>query len=181
MFIDICDSTRTMETHGIKHFLKIYDALEGMAKDLQTTHSWFYKKGLGDGFMLAYVERLKAVQAALLLLEQVSRYNDTANDDYKMDIRIGADYGEVERAHDNDCFGLPVNKAARIEGLIGKAVEKDKKVKRGTPFPVKNRLLVSQAVYEDPKVNGSFQCIYLGKADLKGVDGLRNIYHIKKV
>ncbi len=172
MFIDMCESTRTMHFYGVVHFLKMYKALENIFDGKANGNGLIYKKGLGDGFMAAFEDEVKAVQTAAEIIKALEAHNETQGDKSKINVRIGIDYGEVCRGDDNDVFGMRVNMAARIEG-----VQKDSVNEPSANMPERNRILVSHVVYVS--IEDKWECDKVGWVNLKGFEGtLYWIYNV---
>ena len=73
-------------------------------------------KTIGDAFLIEFPSALRAVEAGLAIQRALDEYNDSVDEDHKIQIRIGIHLGDVER-HGDDVFGDGVNIASRIEPL----------------------------------------------------------------
>ncbi len=92
----------------MKHALARHDALSRATVE---AHHGLIVKMTGDGIHAAFDDPLDAVVAALELQQALSELN--ASGELALSVRCGLDAGVVER-RDNDYFGTPVNRAARI-------------------------------------------------------------------
>ena len=110
LFTDIEGSTRLwdQEPERMKHALARHDALARAAVE---AHRGLMVKMTGDGVHAAFDDPLDAVTAALELQQALA--DPEATDGIALAVRCGLDAGVVER-RDNDYFGTPVNRAARI-------------------------------------------------------------------
>ena len=110
LFTDIEGSTRLwdQEPERMKHALARHDAL---ARTAVEAHRGLMVKMTGDGVHAAFDDPLDAVTAALELQQALA--DPEATDGIALAVRCGLDAGVVER-RDNDYFGTPVNRAARI-------------------------------------------------------------------
>ncbi len=164
MFIDVCESTRIMHYHGVVHFLKMYKILDNIFNKTANQNGLIFKKGLGDGFMAAFEDEVKAVKTAAEILKALKVYNKTQGDKSQINVRIGIDYGQVYRGDDDDVFGMRVNMAARIEG-----VQKSSVKEFSGNMPERIRILVSHVVYAS--IKNEWECDKVGWVDLKGFEG----------
>jgi predicted ATPase/class 3 adenylate cyclase len=110
LFTDIEGSTRLWEREPerMKHAHARHDALARAAVEAQ--HGLIVKM-TGDGVHAAFDDPLDAVAAALELQQALA--DPAATNGIALCVRCGLDAGVVER-RDNDYFGTPVNRAARI-------------------------------------------------------------------
>jgi predicted ATPase/class 3 adenylate cyclase len=110
LFTDIEGSSRLwdQEPERMKHALARHDALARAAVE---AHRGLMVKMTGDGVHAAFDDPLDAVAAALELQQALA--DPEATDGIALAVRCGLDAGVVER-RDNDYFGTPVNRAARI-------------------------------------------------------------------
>ena len=97
-------------------------SLELLEKHWELLRSVFTKfdgheiKTIGDAFLIEFPSALRAVEAGLAIQRTLDEYNDSVDEDHKIQIRIGIHLGDVERRED-DVFGEGVNIASRIEPL----------------------------------------------------------------
>src|SRR5450755_3417648 len=110
LFTDIEGSTRLWEQEGDKmsRALAEHDALSRTAVE---RNRGIVVKMTGDGMYAAFGDALDALNAALAL--QQSLNDPTATNGISFLVRYGLHLGVVER-RDDDLFGSPVNRAARI-------------------------------------------------------------------
>ena len=73
-------------------------------------------KTMGDGLLAEFASVVEAVQCAVAIQQGMAERNAEANEDRKLEFRIGINLGDVV-VEDDDVFGDGVNVAARLEGL----------------------------------------------------------------
>ena len=112
LFADIEGSTALWEQDGARmsQALVAHDALARMAVE---DHHGRVVKMTGDGFLATFDDALDAL-AATVGLQQVLA-DPAATNGVPLRVRCGLHAGMAER-RDNDYFGTPVNRAARIMG-----------------------------------------------------------------
>ena len=110
LFTDIEGSTRLWEQEGERMSVALahHDAL---ARAAVSSNRGVIVKTTGDGLYAAFGDSLDAVNATLAL--QQSLIDPAATNGISLRIRCGLHQGVVER-RDNDYFGSPVNRTARV-------------------------------------------------------------------
>jgi len=110
LFTDIEGSTRLWEQEGdrMSRALAEHDALSRAAVE---RNRGIVVKMTGDGMYAAFGDALDAVNAALVLAQSLD--DPAATNGISFRVRFGLHLGVVER-RDDDLFGSPVNRAARI-------------------------------------------------------------------
>ena len=73
-------------------------------------------KKIGDAFLIAFEQPNKAVLAAMEIQRKLKEYNNAANDERKLGVRIAINSGPVIR-REGDVYGDTVNIASRLEGV----------------------------------------------------------------
>ena len=172
VFVDICGSTSMVNTYGASHFYSIFSVLERIFDTHATANGRLYKKGLGDGFMGIFSDCKGAVTACVKTMADLTRHNQSAREGRRVNIRIGADFGETAASRDGDRFGAPVNVAKRIEGVIGSdfiqwSIPQDR-------FPSENRILISYGAFKPIINDPAFAVEKVGVATLRGLDRIQN-------
>jgi class 3 adenylate cyclase len=110
LFTDIEGSTRLWEREGerMPAALAGHDALARAAVE---GNGGIIVKTTGDGIYAAFDDPLGAIKATLEL--ELALRDSAATNGLALRVRYGLHLGVVER-RDNDLFGSPVNRAARI-------------------------------------------------------------------
>ncbi|HEB71556.1 MAG TPA: tetratricopeptide repeat protein, partial [Nitrospirae bacterium] len=170
LFLDIRGSTEIINTYGGYHFFAMFNYLESIYNKHAHQNGAVYKKGLGDGFMAVFENNPGAVKTAIHVMQDLNKYNETAEEKSKINVRIGIDFGETKVAPDNDRYGIPVNVASRIEGIKPEAFRS--LTAREEEFPFDNRLLISYIVYNSVKNDPDIVCKEFGWAEFKGLEGV---------
>ena len=73
-------------------------------------------KSIGDAFLVTFESPTQAVLCGMALQDRLWQHNLSANDIYRLDVRVAINVGEV-RVESDDVFGEPVNIASRVESL----------------------------------------------------------------
>jgi predicted ATPase/class 3 adenylate cyclase len=112
LFTDIEGSTRLWEQQPevMSRALARHDAL---ARATVAAHRGIVVKMFGDGMFAAFQEPVDALDATLALLRALA--DPAATEGVLLQVRCGLHVGLVEH-RDNDYFGPPVNRSARIMG-----------------------------------------------------------------
>ena len=113
LFTDLVGSTAQRSRIGeeaadvlrVKHDALITDAI--------TAHRGTVVKHTGDGAMATFSAAVDAVAAAVAIQQAVDGHNRRGTDE-RMEVRVGISVGDVTFSGD-DCFGLPVIEAQRLE------------------------------------------------------------------
>jgi class 3 adenylate cyclase len=107
-------------------------------------------KHTGDGVMATFTAAVDAVAAAVAIQQAVDRHNRRGSED-RLEVRVGISVGDVSFEGD-DCFGLPVVEAQRLEA----AAEGGK-------------VLCSEVVRHLARGRGGHEFVALGDLELKGI------------
>ncbi len=112
MFTDIEGSTRMWEQDGatMSRALAVHDAL---ARTAVLENGGTVVKMIGDGMYAVFPDAVGALRASVAI--QTSLADPAVTHGLTLRVRCGMHVGTVER-RDNDVFGAPVNRAARIQG-----------------------------------------------------------------
>ena len=91
----------------------------GVLRDVIAANRGALVKTIGDAVMASFHEPLNAIRAALDMLAQIRRFNDSVGEEL-ITLKIGAHVGHCLAVTLNgrlDYFGQTVNLAARVQGL----------------------------------------------------------------
>lgn len=73
-------------------------------------------KTIGDAFLVTFTSPTNAVLCGIKIQDKLKEYNESVDNDNKIEVRIAINSGEVT-IKNRDIFGEAVNIAARIEGM----------------------------------------------------------------
>ena len=110
LFTDIEGSTSLWERDRDRMSRALL-AHDGLVRDAVESHGGTVVKMTGDGLCAAFADASDAVAASMAL--QMALRDPAHTDGIALHVRCGLHIGVVER-RDDDCFGIPVNRAARI-------------------------------------------------------------------
>jgi class 3 adenylate cyclase len=119
LFTDIKGSTALYDRIGDMKAFNLVRQHFGVLRDVIATNHGALVKTIGDAVMASFHEPLDAIRAALDMLAQIRRFNDSAGEELIM-LKIGAHVGPCLAVTLNerlDYFGQTVNLAARVQGL----------------------------------------------------------------
>ena len=109
-------------------------------------------KTIGDAFMVEFSSAVDAVACGLAVQQLLEDHNVAAQDDDRIDVRIGVHVGDVVE-RDGDLFGETVNVAARLEAAA----------------PI-GAVCVSRTVYAQLHRQVEADCEELGEKRFKGIE-----------
>ncbi len=119
LFTDIKGSTALYDRIGDMKAFNLVRQHFGVLRDVIAANHGALVKTIGDAVMASFHEPLNAVRAALDMLAQIRRFNDSAGEEL-IRLKIGAHVGQCLAVTLNerlDYFGQTVNLAARVQGL----------------------------------------------------------------
>ncbi len=150
LFTDLVGSTAQRSRIGeeaadvlrVKHDALITDAI--------TAHRGTVVKHTGDGAMATFSAAVDAVAAAVAIQQAVDGHNRRGTDE-RMEVRVGISVGDVTFSGD-DCFGLPVIEAQRLEAAADGG-----------------QILCAEIVRHLARGRGGHEFAGVGDLDLKGI------------
>jgi len=150
LFTDLVGSTALRSRIGeeaadelrVKHDTLIRDAI-GNNRGLVVKHT-------GDGVMATFSAAVDAVAAAVAIQQAVDGHNRRSADE-RMEVRVGISVGDVTFERD-DCFGLPVIEAQRLEAAADGG-----------------QILCAEIVRHLARGRGGHEFESVGELDLKGI------------
>src|SRR5579872_6896134 len=123
VFTDIKGSTALYDRIGDMKAFNLVRQHFGVLRDVIAAHHGALVKTIGDAVMASFHEPLDAIRAALDMLAQIRRFNDSAGEEL-ITLKIGAHVGPCLAVTLNerlDYFGRTVNLAARVQGLAAES------------------------------------------------------------
>ena len=121
LFTDIKGSKALYDRIGDMKAFNLVRKHFGVLRDVIAANDGALVKTIGDAVMASFHEPLDAIRAALDMLAQIRRFNDSAGEEL-ITVKIGAHVGSCLAVTLNerlDYFGQTVNLAARVQGLAG--------------------------------------------------------------
>jgi class 3 adenylate cyclase len=119
LFTDIKGSTALYDRIGDMKAFNLVRQHFGMLRDVIAANRGALVKTIGDAIMASFHEPLNAIRAALDMLAQIRRFNDSVGEEL-ITLKIGAHVEHCLAVTLNgrlDYFGQTVNLAARVQGL----------------------------------------------------------------
>jgi class 3 adenylate cyclase len=119
LFTDIKGSTALYDRIGDMKAFNLVRQHFGVLRDVIAANHGALVKTIGDAVMASFHEPLNAVRAALDMLAQIRRFNDSVGEEL-ITLKIGGHVGQCLAVTLNerlDYFGQTVNLAARVQGL----------------------------------------------------------------
>ena len=178
MVLDICESSRIMDLFGDEATYQLKNALEGIAFPIFKDCTSDFSKSTGDGFLVTFPNSRQAVDASIRVLKGISSYNSRIVDGPEIHLRFGIHFGAVRVRPDGDRHGTNVNIPFRVEGLKREGLIE---VEGGIPrreFPVRDRILITEAAHYDISSNDRYHIRYLGLFELRNITGVHKIYEV---
>jgi len=176
MVLDLCESTRMADRDDTMAF-HIKRRLESIsAAALEAHHMRFFKR-TGDGFLASFPIAADALQAAREIIANLMERNQRTNN-APIHVRIALHKGKTYTidSESGDVHGNDVNITFRLEGVTVACFEKLE-----NDLPEKDRIVCSKAFADEitsiPEVRAD--CVYCGKASLKGIDKPVDVYCIR--
>lgn len=113
LFTDLVGSTALRSRIGEEAADVLRVKHDGLISDAIVTNRGTVVKHTGDGAMATFSAAVDAVAAAVAIQQAVDGHNRRGADE-RMEVRVGISVGDVTFTGD-DCFGLPVIEAQRLE------------------------------------------------------------------
>jgi adenylate cyclase len=89
----------------------------GIVDPIISLHYGRLVKRTGDGVLVEFRSVVQAVRCAIALQNAMHERNDSIDDAYRIEYRVGVHLGDVIEEGDGDLMGDGVNIAARLEAL----------------------------------------------------------------
>lgn len=179
--IDMCDSSSISNRFGNAFATRLKDSLRELLLRSGKAHRVAFYKGTGDGMLLAFDNVTAALNACVASLNDLAVRNEKAPKSERIDVRMAIHFGEVNFVSvgkQKDIEGDAVNTVCRIEGLKSDGLIEDSGGITPADFPLKNRIFISEAAYDEIRGTGKFDACYIGFFDLKGIRGRHRIYWV---
>lgn len=176
--VDLCDSTTLASKFGDRFLLEAKKLLSDTAEPLFKQHQVRWLKSTGDGYLSIFPNSREAALAAVTLLRTLREEKQLA-ESHPIHIRIGIHFGETQVDGNSERHGQAVHKAFRIEGVKPADLIQVEGSAPRAEVPLRNRIFISEEVYDDIYQDDIPRCRFIGVTELKGFSGLHRLYELK--
>lgn len=152
LFTDLVGSTELRSRLGEEAADDLRHVHDRLVRTAIQSHRGTVVKQLGDGVMATFTGAADALAGAVAIQRAMDQHNRRAERE-RLDVRIGVSAGDVTFEGD-DCFGLPVVEAQRLEAAAAPA-----------------QILCSEVVQLMSRGRGGHVFVPIGELDLKGIEG----------
>lgn len=178
MVVDICESSRMMDLYGDEATFQLKNALEGIVFPIFRDCESDFSKSTGDGFLVTFPSSRQALDAAIRILKGTNDYNSKVVGGPEIHLRFGIHFGAVRVRPDGDRHGTNVNIPFRVEGLKGEQLIEVEGGISQKEFPVRNRILITEAVSQNISRDNRYNVRFLGLFELRNITGVHKIYEV---
>ena len=151
LFTDLVDSTGRRVRSGEEAADEIRLRHDRLIRSAIVGGDGMVVKHTGDGVMATFTGASEAITAGVAIQQAIDAHNSRSGDE-PLQVRIGISVGDVS-IEDDDCFGLPVVEAQRLESAAQPG-----------------RILISSLVRALARGRGGHDFTPVGALDLKGLD-----------
>jgi CHASE2 domain-containing sensor protein len=179
--VDMCGSTELNNVQGNQFATRLKEELRTIVLAASEPLGLRFSKGTGDGLLQGFTAVSDAVLAAQRSLAELARRNAGRPELEQIHVRFAVHLGEVNRVEvrgQADIEGDPVNMVCRIEGLKAEGLIEDEGGLTRAEFPLRDRILLSEAAHDVLPRDAGSSSRYLGFFDLKGIKGRHRIYQV---
>lgn len=155
MFTDLVDSTPRRVRLGEDEAERLRERHDQLVRAGVLNHRGRIVKHTGDGVMATFAGAADAIAAAVGIQQEMdadNRRRQAGSADEELEVRIGISAGDVRLVGD-DCFGLPVIEAQRLESVARPG-----------------QILVSSLVSALARGRGGHELRLIGNLELKGLE-----------
>jgi adenylate cyclase len=110
---DLTGFTKTTKIYGILHFLAIFRRCEQTCVPIIERHNGVMLKQEADDLIGVFPDASDAIRCGLAMLHALQALNSTLQEDERIGLCIGIEYGRYIRLED-DAYGDPVNVAYKL-------------------------------------------------------------------
>ena len=180
--IDMCGSTDISNKFGDTFATRLKNTLRDIVSDSVKSSSLEFSKGTGDGMLMGFSNAKAALAACHRILQTVAKRNITVTDSEKIHLRAAVHLGEINKikvGDQVDIEGEAANFVCRLEGIKADSLIEDPGGLSKKDFPAQDRIIISEAVFDEVSRLDDFSPIYAGYIELKGIRGRHRIYLVK--
>ncbi len=160
IFTDIKGSTSYFEKYGDAAGLMMVNECTGMQSRIVEQFGGKVIKTIGDAVMARYDDCEGAVLSAVEMQRALEKSNETRQDQDKVFIRIGLNYG-LGIVKSDDVFGDVVNVASRVESAAAP-----------------EQILISDTIQQQIAASTKVKTRFLGKFAFKGKGEERDVFEV---
>jgi class 3 adenylate cyclase len=150
LFTDVVESTATRARLGEEVADELRLTHDALLRDAIEAQRGIVVKHTGDGVMATFSAAVDAVAAAVAIQQAVDAHNRRSEQE-RFEVRVGISVGDVTFDGD-DCFGLPVIEAQRLES-----------------FTEGGKILCAEIVRHLARGRGGYEFESVGELALKGI------------
>jgi class 3 adenylate cyclase len=150
LFTDLVGSTALRSRIGEEAADELRVKHDSLINDAVVANRGLVVKHTGDGVMATFSAAVDAVAAAVAIQQAVDGHNRRSTEE-RMEVRVGISVGDVTFERD-DCFGLPVIEAQRLEAAADGG-----------------QILCAEIVRHLARGRGGHEFETVGELDLKGI------------
>lgn len=177
MVADLCNSTDLADTYGDNFAFNIMNEFAEIIMNSARDEGVRFTKSTGDGYLMTFDGVENALQVAVDTLKKVAERNAATEKKRRIGLRFAVNQGETRVDTNNDRVGVAVNMTFRAEGVKKEAmVPGPGGPDAGDTFPLEDRILLTEAAYNEIKKNPAYKSRFMGFFELKGITGLHRIY-----
>ena len=160
MFTDIKGSTAYFEKYGDVAGLMLVHECNARLTKIVEKHGGRVIKEIGDAIMATFDGCKESILAAMEMQKSLIGFNAPKPQQDHVFIRIGLNYGQGI-VKSNDVFGDVVNVASRVESVASP-----------------EQIVISDTLHAQVAPLGAFKINHLGRYQLKGKEGDRDLYEV---
>jgi HEAT repeat protein len=177
LVVDLCNSTDLADTYGDNFVFNIMNEFAEIILDAARDEGVRFSKSTGDGYLMTFDSVENALQTAAVTLKVVAERNAATEKKRRFGLRFAINQGETRVDTNNDRVGVAVNMAFRVDGVKKEAMVPGPGAAVALEdFPVENRIVLTEAAYNEIRKDPAHKARFIGFFELKGITGLHRIY-----
>lgn len=177
LVVDLCNSTDLADTYGDNFVFNIMNEFAEIILDVARDEGVRFSKSTGDGYLMTFDSVENALQTAAVTLKVVAERNAATEKKRRFGLRFAINQGETRVDTNNDRVGVAVNMTFRVDGVKKEAMVPGPGATVALEdFPVENRIVLTEAAYNEIKNDPAHKARFIGFFELKGITGLHRIY-----
>jgi class 3 adenylate cyclase len=117
--LDMAGFSRTSQEHGIVYYLAMIHRMRAIVGPIAKRYGGEVVKFEADNCFLRFPDVQRAIEAMIGIQMAVEAANRSTPKDLDIELSCGIDYGDFLLVGDQDCFGVPVNRASKLGEDLG--------------------------------------------------------------